>query len=243
MQEVVQEKFGEEETCPYLADQRSTMRYRFIRHCSIETYEQLLVRGWRRFGTVFFRPNCLSCWECRSLRVDVEQFRPNRSMRRTLNRNQDLKVIERRPTISDDHIDLYNRFHNDMAGRRDWPNRQSTPIDYYLTFVDGFGDFGHELLFVDGGRLIGVALVDVLPNAVSAVYCYYDPEERRRALGVYSVLKQIELARQRGAEHLYLGYWVAGNQSMRYKANYRPHEILEGRPALDRSACWNLVET
>ena len=74
---------------------------------------------------------------------------------------------------------------------------------------------------------------------MSAVYCYYEPELRHRSLGVYAVLQQIELARERGLPYLYLGYWIQGNDSMRYKANYRPHAILEGRPGVEEEAVWN----
>jgi arginine-tRNA-protein transferase len=83
-----------------------------------------------------------------------------------------------------------------------------------------------------------VALVDILPRAVSAVYAFYEPAQRRRALGVYSILCQIELARSRGIPDVYLGYRVTGNESMRYKAKYRPHELLVGRPEFNDQPDW-----
>jgi arginyl-tRNA--protein-N-Asp/Glu arginylyltransferase len=65
---------------------------------------------------------------------------------------------------------------------------------------------------------------------VSAVYHFYDPDERDRSLGVFSVLMEIEFARQLGVPHYYLGYWVEGAETMHYKANYRPHELwLDGQ--------------
>ncbi len=238
MQEIVHEATGDEEQCLYLPDQLSRMRYRVIDYCTPETYTSLLERGWRRFGRIFFRPMCAACEECRSLRVDVERFRPNRSMRRTLTRNLDLRVGLRRASVSDQHLELYDRYHGDMARRKGWSEKSITLLSYYRTFVEARQDFGHELLFFDGDRPVAVALIDLLPQAISAVYCYYEPELRARSLGVYSVLRQIELARKRNVPYLYLGYWIAGNASMRYKANYRPHGILEGRPGLDVEAVW-----
>ncbi len=235
---IIREATGEEETCLYLPDQLSRLRYRIIDHCPPETYEALLERGWRRFGRVFFRPACAACKECRSLRVDVERFRPNRSMRRTLKRNLDLRVGLRRAAVSDQHRELYDRYHRDMAQRRGWSEKSITLLKYYRTFVEARQSFGHEMLYLDGDRLVAVALVDLLPRAVSAVYCYYEPEMRERSLGVYSVLRQIDLARELGAPYLYLGFWIEGNESMRYKANYRPHEILAGRPGVDAEAVW-----
>jgi len=239
MREIIHEKIGEEERCPYLDDQRSKMRYRFVRNCSAKTYQHMLERGWRRFGSVFFRPGCPACSECRSLRLDVDAFVPNRSMRRTWRKNQDLQILIGQPSLSEAHLELYSRYHADMARRRGWKDKTISPLDYFMTFIEGYEDFGHELLYLHDNRLVGVALTDVLPNAVSAVYCFYEPEMRQRSLGVFSILQQVHLARKRGVPHLYLGYWVAGNQSMRYKAQYRPHEILKGRPELDQQPIWS----
>ncbi len=242
MHEIVHQATGDEERCLYLPDQLSRQRYRVIDYCTPETYTSLLERGWRRFGRVFFRPMCAACEECRSLRVDVERFRPNRSMRRTRARNSDLRVGVRRAAVSDQHLELYDRYHLDMAERKGWSEKSISLLSYYRTFVEGGQGFGHEMLFFDGDRPVAVALVDVLPAAVSAVYCYYEPELRSRSLGVYSVLRQIDFARAQGVPYLYLGYWIEGNASMRYKANYRPHEILDGRPGLGEAAAWPASE-
>ncbi len=245
MLEVVREIAGGEEDCVYLPGQRSRIHYRLVEDCRPGSYVRMLERGWRRFGRVFFRPVCVACEECRSLRLEIDRFRPNRSMRRNLQRNHDLEVLLRPAAVSFAHLALYNRYHADMEERKGWREKAITPIDYYRTFVDGRQDFGHELLYVDGEHLLGVALVDILPpdpprtaGAISAVYCFYEPTERRRGLGVFSVLQQVELARERGIPHLYLGFWVEGNPSMRYKAGYRPHEILRGRPGFEQQPEW-----
>ena len=41
-----------------------------------------MVEGWRHFGTMLFRPACTGCKACRTLRVPVDHFRPNRSQQR-----------------------------------------------------------------------------------------------------------------------------------------------------------------
>lgn len=238
MREIIREKLGDEEACPYLPGERSRMRYRVVENCGAETYQRLLERGWRRFGSLFFRPGCLACQECRSLRVDVAAFRPNRSMRRAWHKNRDLEVVVEPPSVSREHLALYDRYHDDMSRRKSWPEKLAEPFDYYLTFVHGRQEFGREILYRRGGRLVMVALVDLLPRAVSAVYTFYEPELRHRSLGVYSVLRQIELARSTGRPHVYLGYRVEGNASMRYKARYRPHQVLVGRPELDERPDW-----
>ena len=237
---VHKDQVGRTEQCVYLPEERSKMHYRSIEGCTAEAYQAMLERGWRRFGSVFFRPVCAGCRECRSLRIPVATFEPNRSMRRTLKRNHDLEVELGRPALSHDHLELYRRYHADMAGRRGWHERPNIdPFDYYYTFVEGAGSYGHQLTYHHEGRLLGVALVDILPDAVSAVYCYYDPAERQRSIGVFSVLQHLELARRHGCPFVYLGYWIEPNASMRYKARYRPHQVLTGRPEADEEPEWN----
>jgi arginine-tRNA-protein transferase len=78
------------------------------------------------------------------------------------------------------------------------------------------------------GRLLGVAVVDVLDDALSAVYTYFDPREAARGLGVYAVLWQIEEAKASKIEHVYLGYWIKECPKMAYKDQYRPFEVYRG---------------
>jgi arginine-tRNA-protein transferase len=228
----------QEHPCPYLPDLEARMRYRLIEQCSVDDYATMLERGWRRFGCTFFRPVCVGCDECKSLRLDPGKFSPSRSQKRTWKRNLDLDVLLRPTSLTAEHLELYERYHADMTDRRGWEDKGLSSLHYYQTFVEGRHEWGHELAYYEGDRLLCIALVDLLPNALSAVYCYYDPEERRRGLGVFSILVQLDLARRRGLDHVYLGYWVRPNPSMRYKSAYRPFEILQGRPPLDEPSEW-----
>ena len=228
----------QEHDCSYLPGRTARMRYRLMPDCPPATYEKLVSRGWRRFGATLFRPACRGCEECQSLRLDVETFRPNRSQRRTLRKNKDLTIVLRRASISEEHLDLYDRYHADMTERRGWEEKFLDAEGYHSTFVAGGEPFAHEMLYFQEERLLGVALVDILPSSLSAVYCYYDPDERHRGIGVVSVLAQVELARRQGIPHVYLGYWIEGNRSMAYKSRYQPHEILAGRPPLEEVPEW-----
>ncbi|RMH23137.1 MAG: arginyltransferase [Acidobacteria bacterium] len=230
MSERIRDLIGDEEICPYLRDRRARMQYKLIDGCSAATYQRLLALGWRRFGRVFFRPICAGCNACLGLRVDVARFRPNRSMRRTVKKNLDLTISIGRPGISAEQLDLYHRYHAAQSDRRGWRRHSVSPADYYQSFIEGGEDFARELLIRQRERLLAVALFDRLPEALSAVYCYYDPDHRDRGLGVMAVLQEIGLAQRLKLPHLYLGYWIEDNRSMSYKARYRPHQILDGRP-------------
>lgn len=212
--------------CSYLPTEMARLDYRLIPEVSTADYEDLLRRGWRRFGCYFFRPRCPSCHACRSLRVVVDDFRPSRSQRRALKRNSHIEFVMQPPTVTAEHVRLYNDWHVDMHARRNWAPASVSQPEYEECFLRGDFEFSRELLFLDDGKLIGVSLVDLVPSAVSSVYFFHDPAWRPAGPGVYSALRELEFCRSSGRAHLYLGFWVAACQSMAYKANYQPHEIL-----------------
>ena len=79
------------------------------------------------------------------------------------------------------------------------------------------------------GRLLAVAITDVVENALSAVYTFFDPEFAERGLGTLSLLRQIAWAQRDSRAHLYLGYWIEGHDKMDYKRRFRPLEAFDGR--------------
>ncbi|CAF3881837.1 unnamed protein product, partial [Rotaria sp. Silwood1] len=67
-------------------------------------------------------------------------------------------------------------------------------------------------------------VIDILPQGISSVYFYYEPDFGFLKLGVYSALKEIELTRQLAREipdikYYYLGFYVHTCVKMRYKLN------------------------
>lgn len=238
MDDVVFDEQGYEEVCPYLPDRLARMHHRLIPNCSTEHYERLLARGWRRFGSLFFRPTCRGCMACRSLRVEIESFAPSRSMRRTRAGNQDIEVTVARPVLDLECLALFHRYHRHQTVHKGWASKKTSAPDYYMSFVEGHGEHGWEMRMRLDGRLVAVTLFDRLSSAMSAVYTYYEPELRDRGLGVFAVLELIDMAKRRGLPYLYLGYWIEENASMRYKAQYRPHQILSGRPHEHDAPIW-----
>jgi arginine-tRNA-protein transferase len=58
------------------------------------------------------------------------------------------------------------------------------------------------------------------------LYCYFDPDEVKRSLGVFNVLWTIDFVREQRIPYLYLGYYIRECAKMNYKIDYRPCEVL-----------------
>ena len=228
----------EPRTCPYLPAEQASLEYRVLTNLDPVAYSDLLARGYRRFGYQLYRPACGECRSCVSLRVLVAEFSPSRSHRRVLRHNADLRVERRRPGVTQRHIDLFNRYHAYMAEHRGWETDSISFEAYVESFVLGGEDFAWEWQFYDGFDLVGITLMDQVADAISMVYHYHDPRRRPRSPGVFSILTQLEYARQQRLAYAYPGYWVAANQSMSYKARYRPHERLTAYPEDAAEPCW-----
>jgi arginine-tRNA-protein transferase len=213
--------------CAYLPDQQSTMEYVFVASASTEDYHDRLLKGWRRFGRTFFHPVCKSCKQCLSLRVPVGTFHPDRSQRRAMKANSDVRIVVAEPEVTAEKLRLYDQFHEFQCADKGWPEHgPKDPLEYMESFIDNPFPVEEWQYFV-GDRLVGVGYVDVLPAAMSAIYFFYDPDDKQRSLGTFNVLRIIESAARRGIPHVYLGYCVNGCRSLEYKSRFRPNEVLQ----------------
>ncbi|MCA9084788.1 MAG: arginyltransferase [Planctomycetaceae bacterium] len=224
--------------CSYLDGERESLDCRIFQSLTPGQVEHFISRGWRKFSCMVFRPVCPACTKCVPLRVDIQNFRPSKSQRKTLRRNSDIQTQVRRATVSTDHVRLYNAWHADMTIRSGWREQRTDTQDYFQNFL--LGDFPslHEILYFRDRELVGVGLIDVMPNSISSVYFYHDPDWRAHAPGTFSLLTELELARKWGLKYSYLGFWIEQCPSMAYKNRYHPHEVLSGRPGDNEEPVW-----
>src|SRR5690606_30067940 len=76
--------------------------------------------------------------------------------------------------------------------------------------------------------LVAVALTDVMPDGLSMVYSFYDPDLAHRSMGTFLILDHIEQVRSADLSYVYLGYWVKDSPKMAYKRDFRPLEVQRG---------------
>ncbi len=224
--------------CAYLPEKMVRMRYKHIDNASKSFTTASVQRGWRRFGKYYFYPICQGCSECKSLRIKVDEFKPSRSQRRVVKKNRNTEIMIQAPSLSKEHIYLYNRYHTWKAIKDGWRGRGINLREYHENFVDGAHDFGREVLYFRDKKLVGVDLIDVVHDGISAIYFYYDPDFADLSLGTYSLLYQTELAKQMNLKYIYLGYWVDGCKAFAYKESFKPLQMLDGFPDFKTEPNW-----
>jgi len=227
-----------EAKCAYLNDKRTRMEYKFIEQCPHTLSEQLIQRGWRRFGEYYSRPNCVGCNDCLSLRIDASNYRFSKSAKRTIRKNQHTKFLVQKPTITVQHLSLYEKYHKHMEAKKGWKHYSLSPNSYYELYVSGAMEFGKEILYFVDDKLVGVDLVDFLSDGLSSIYFFYDPDYAHLSLGRFSMYQQIYIAQTNKLPWVYLGYYVEKCPSLNYKADYKPYEILQNEPSLKDSPIW-----
>lgn len=196
-----------------------------------QTYPMALTWGFRRSGNLIYRPHCRDCQACVAVRIPVAEFHPDRSQRRCLARNADLEARVLPAERNEEHFALYQRYLGARHAGGGMDGHGPAEFDQFLVSAWGQGRF-LELRMRQAhgpGELLAVAVTDVVADAMSAVYTFYDPDAAERGLGTFAILQQIAWAQREGKRHLYLGYWIDGHRKMAYKRRYRPLESFDGQ--------------
>ena len=211
--------------CGYLEDRQATTVFVDPHFpLTMEHYSQLAKLGFRRSGEHLYRPQCTNCNLCIPVRVPVKTFKPTRSQRRCQQRNGDLNILQVDTVFSEEHFKLYRHY---MSCRHAGGGMDKDDPQAYQSLIAAPWCDSKLIEFRLQQELLAVAVVDQFPQGLSAVYTFFNPELRRRSLGVLAVLSEIELIQQARQNWLYLGYWNPQSPKMAYKNNYAPLEFFD----------------
>ncbi len=224
--------------CPYLPGRSERKVFTELKGPHADALNDALGRiGFRRSQTVAYRPSCIGCSACVSIRVVAEEFRASATQKRNLKRNADLVASICRPWSTAEQFELLQRYlgvrhpGGGMAtmDETDFADMvEHTPVDSFLIEYREPGA-GGEL-----GRLVGACLTDRQGDGLSMIYSFFDPEHAlRTGLGNFIILDHIRRAAEAELAYVYLGYWVEGAVRMQYTIRYRPLERL-GRTGWER---------
>ena len=146
--------------CSYLPDREATTMFVDPRaHIDKKLYSQLTVLGFRRSGSHYYRPHCEQCNACIPVRLKVDDFRPDRSQRRVLRKNEDLQCTMVPATFTERYYRLYATY---IEQRHQDGDMYPPSREQFTSFlVEGATDSWFLEIRRDD-HLVGLAAVDLL---------------------------------------------------------------------------------
>ena len=215
--------------CPYLPGRQERKLFTHLTGRRATSLHHLLSdNGFRRSQNLIYRPACDGCSACQSVRIVVGGFELSSRFRRVRRINADVTVEVCAPRATAEQYALFKRYLD--ARHSGGGMTQMSFVDYeYMVEDTPVQTVVVEYRLTTRGRpLVAVALTDVMPDGLSMVYSFYDPDLDKRGLGNLLILDHIEQVQLAGLDYVYLGYWVKDSPKMAYKGLYRPLEVQRG---------------
>ncbi len=207
--------------CPYGLIEVATFHQATFAPLSERAMELFLSAGYRRNGNCLYNMQCPTCSACIPIRLHAGDFSANRNQRRAYKKNHDVEMAVLPLQPDEETLALCEKFL-----RIRYPTENNNAWGYYRDFFLNSIVNSAQIQYRIDGRLLGTSIIDIGHNWLNAVYFYFDPDEARRSLGTYNVLKLVDLCREWEVEYLYLGYLIDSVPAMSYKSNFRPHYLF-----------------
>ena len=186
-------------------------------------FDNLINIGFRRSGNHVYKPHCHECEACVPIRLNVKDFKPNKSQIRCLKKN-DFEVIISDLNFNSEDFQLYQQYQS--IRHHDQSTSEEDQKNEYINFLLTSNIKSQMIKFFIQDKLVMVSIVDILVDGISAVYTFYDQNMPKLGLGTYSILWLADWCKQNKLPYLYLGYWISDNARMSYKTRFKPYELL-----------------
>lgn len=209
--------------CPYLPGRKERKVFTFLSGANAPQYNAILTqRGFRRSQNIVYLPACDACNACKPVRIVARDFENRNAWKRIERRNADLTRQLKAPKATGEQFSVLRGYLDERHA--DGGMADMTVLDYTSMVEQTCVDTVLIEYRNADDKLIACALSDRLPDGLSMVYSFFEPEEASRSLGTYMILDHVALARELGLPYVYLGYWIDGSPKMDYKARFDPLE-------------------
>ncbi len=221
--------------CPYLDNRRERKLFTALQGKPSTKLNNILSKqGFRRSQNVLYRPSCVHCAACMSARIRVDDFAPSKSQRRVLRQNLQLSREIGAPWATEAQFSLFRKYLDD---RHNDGGMADMDIFEFAAMIEETTVNTQIITYKDTqDNLVCVCLIDVLDDGLSMVYSFFDPDMARSSLGTFMILDNVEIARSKGLQYVYMGYWVRGSKKMDYKSHFSAVEVFSRNQ-------WRPIET
>lgn len=189
----------------------------YPRKLSGETLDLYLDQGWFRMGQMIFTCQFLcfhgQLYTAVWTRLDLSKHTFRRGQRKLMSKNsRTFRIHIDRAKFDYEKDALYQkhrkRFEGYVANSLHESLHGESSRDIYDT---------REVCIYDGDKLVGVSFFDVGEDSLASIMGLFDPDYQHYSLGYYTMLLEIEWAKQNDLLFYYPGYVVPGYGRFDYK--------------------------
>ncbi|MCS6928614.1 MAG: hypothetical protein NZM43_03865 [Saprospiraceae bacterium] len=188
-------------------------------------FDRLLEQGWRLLGYSVVRHNYAINGEelCGTIPLRIRLDHPpllSRSQRKLLRKNAHLKVLTGPIHLTAEKEALFLKHTRRL---------RASPPESLRSFLHPDPTIpvpGLEMCVYENECLIACSYMHLGQKAVSATYCFFDPDFGHYRLGYYTMLLEMDIARRLGKKFYYHGYCYDVPSQFDYKLNFHNLERM-----------------
>lgn len=194
---------------------------------ALRKWQQLLGKGWRHNGQLVYRTShdvddaTGKLLHVLPLRYRLKNFDMSKSQRKIWRQNQDLTFKIVPLALTPEIHDLVDKH----TAR--FKHRVPTSIYDFVSHVPKSPFQSYQLEVRKDEKLIAITFLDLTRHTLSSTYAAFDLNESKRSLGNFTMLLEIELAKQMKKTFHYPGYAYQEASSMDYKKRFKGVEYFD----------------
>ncbi|MCP5511257.1 MAG: arginine-tRNA-protein transferase [Leptospiraceae bacterium] len=195
---------------------------------SPENLDFLLSRGYRHFGSFFYRYRFSFHQGKRTrvlpLRIHLNKYNPKKDHKKILKKNEGLEYCFL-PSFIDEEREIMFDLHKKRF-------RENIPDSLYTFLSFSPATIPCENMqcnVIKDGKLIAVSYLDIGMESISSVYGMFLPEFSHLHPGIFTMLLEIEYAIKNGKKYYYHGYAYESESFYDYKKRFNGLECYDWR--------------
>lgn len=193
-----------------------------------EVFDQFMEKGWRILGHIILRHSAVVYNDdvvlTIPLRILLDGFSFSKSQRKLFRLHKEkfrvnVQKIALTPAKNELFLKHCNRFRF---------GNHYTSLDTFITQNSWYNPVpGYEVEVYDGDKLVACSYFHLGAESFCGTYCFFDPDYVSDSLGTFTMLLELETARQMGKTYYYSGYIHHTPSQFDYKLNFNNLEKMD----------------